>query len=533
MSNNLNKLYALPESLHAQGCPVIIVAGALYKFEGSDEKILLQLKFKNMGDKIVKAIKVDVQTFDVSGNPIDEKLEHQYLDLSIGFNSEYVDRKGVFLRTKTARSFNAKITEIVFNDGDILSNNVEFQPLPKSVGIKEKLGDEFSAQYKREIGKYAKYEPYTRRDIWCCTCGEYNRIDENYCHSCKTDKVKQFEFLDHSLLSKNKEIFEKEEQIKMEKQAQAERIQKEKNKKVAMISVIAFTIFVLALVSVVNIQKKNTYNKALSMMNDGNYSEAIEIFESLGEYKDCREQVVIANKGKKYSYAVALLESQGDHTKSYNIFKELDDYKDSKKYLKGFVERVIKCNPFGINTKDTNYIYDNEGYLINETFRGNFSYSKNKLTLTYTYDNNIYTEKYDENGNLVFFNCVYKNKEIQKSTFSYEYDKNGEVAKQYEICFKDGKEHSKITRTYTRDINNTILTENIIISYAKNQTTTDYTYEYEYKSLEDGHTIIISTHAYTLGWVYAPKASEKSNKLTSLSSFKPYMDYYLYAYGED
>lgn len=571
MSNNLNKLYALPELLHAQGCPVIIVAGALYKFEGADEKILVQLKFKNMGDKIIKAIKVDIQTFDVSGNPIDEKLEHQYLDLSIGFNSEYADRKGVLLRTKTIRSFNAKIAEIVFNDGDIWSNNIEFQPLPKPADIKEKLGYELTAQYKREIGKYAKYEPFAHKDIWCCTCGEYNRIEENYCHLCKTEKIKQFECLDHSHLFKNKEIFEKEEQIKTENKVQAERIQKEKNKKVAKISGIALTIFVVVLVSVValvvNIQNNNNYNKALSMMNDGNYSEAvlllekletfkeseenileckyyiainlvetgkcdeaIEMFESLGEYKDSNEQIVIANKEKKYRYAISLLKSQGDHTESYNIFLELDDYKDSKKYLKGFVRRIVKGGKSENEYDLLYYRYDNEGYLI-EKGALTYSYSEDRLSRKHneygTYGS-TYTETFDNNGNIVLYSEVSNGKERSRQEFSYEYDKNGEIIKQTTNLFNSTKQISTTVSSYVRDKNNIVCRVDKTITSIRNGETKKYTTNVTYKESEDGYTIIhtdLLDDVHIIGWVYAPDAIEKSESSEDVFLFQPVMKY--------
>ena len=573
MSNNLNKLYALPELLHARGCPVIIVAGVLYKLEGTDEKILVQLKFKNMGDKIVKAIKVDIQTFDVSGNPVDEKLEHQYLDLSIGFNSEYTDRKGVLLKTKTIRSFNVKITEIVFSNGDIWSNNIEFQPLPKPADIKEKLGAELAEQYKREIGKYAKYEPFPHEDIWCCTCGEYNRIDESFCHYCKTNRIKQFESLDHSHLSKNKEIFEKEKQIKAEKQAQEERIQKEKNKKVAKISGITLSIFAIVLVLVValviNIQKNNNYNKALSMMNDGNYSEAvllfekletfkeseenisecnyhialdfveagkcdeaIEIFESLGEYKDSNDQIVIANKEKKYRYAISLLESQGDHTESYNIFSELDDYKDSKDYLTGFVRRIVKGGKTERPEYDIYYKYDNEGYLIK---KGpiTYSYSEDKLSRKHKFGSSTYTETFDKYGNIVRNLETSNGKEVSRKEYSYECGTNGEIIKQTINSFRSAKQTQTIVNSYTRDKNNHVIKEEQTITYISDGEIWKYTTNVSFEESEDGYMVIHTDNdkfgdkdMHIIGWVYAPEANEKSELSEPIFLFNTSIIYY-------
>ena len=154
MSSNISKLYTLPEFLYSENCPVIISAGALYKLESADGKLLVQLKFKNIGKMAVKAVKVAFQTADVSGNIIDEAFENQYLDLSLGFHDEFSDRKGVELKNKTIRSFNAKITELVFNDGTVWQNNGdEFNQLPKPKPIESLLGIGLGGQYRREIGR--------------------------------------------------------------------------------------------------------------------------------------------------------------------------------------------------------------------------------------------------------------------------------------------------------------------------------------------------------------------------------------------
>lgn len=95
MGYTLKKLSVHEETLYVQGCPVIMPYGILYKINETDE-LVIQLKFKNIGDKTVKAIKVAVDTFDTAGNATDENITHQYLDLAISTNQEYSDRKGFF-----------------------------------------------------------------------------------------------------------------------------------------------------------------------------------------------------------------------------------------------------------------------------------------------------------------------------------------------------------------------------------------------------------------------------------------------------
>ena len=66
MSERYTRLFTLPGSLYAQGSPLIILAGALLK-DNQTGRVLAQLKFKNVGTKSVKAVKVSVTPLDAAG----------------------------------------------------------------------------------------------------------------------------------------------------------------------------------------------------------------------------------------------------------------------------------------------------------------------------------------------------------------------------------------------------------------------------------------------------------------------------------
>lgn len=68
----------------------------------------------------------------------------------------------------------------------------------------------------------------------------------------------------------------------------------------------------------------NHYNKAMELLEDDRYEEAVEEFSSAGEYKDASEKI----NETKYEWA-------GDSSleKSIELYRELGDYKDSKDRL--------------------------------------------------------------------------------------------------------------------------------------------------------------------------------------------------------
>ena len=172
---------------------------------------------------------------------------------------------------------------------------------------------------------------------------------------------------------------EEEQRKEAERQAELERQEqlKKKIKKVAVIItpiVSALVIFIILLNSV--IIPSGNYNKAVDLMNDGKYEDAISAFEALDGYKDSIEQienckVAILNEKlenalklldeKKYDEAYAILASLGTYANASNeiskskydraivlynqseydsailLFSQILNYEDSKDYIE-------KCN---------------------------------------------------------------------------------------------------------------------------------------------------------------------------------------------
>ena len=144
---------------------------------------------------------------------------------------------------------------------------------------------------------------------------------------------------------KIEEIDKKAEAQRLERERKAEMERKEaekrvkRNKKIAIITtpiVCAIIAFVIALDTVIIPNVK--YNGAVTLMESGQYEEAIAAFKALDEYKDAAEQIMACENAimdGKYNDAVVLMES-GQYEEAIAAFKALDEYKDS-------LDMVIEC----------------------------------------------------------------------------------------------------------------------------------------------------------------------------------------------
>ncbi len=103
--------------------------------------------------------------------------------------------------------------------------------------------------------------------------------------------------------------------------------------KVAIISVSAIVVLIAIIMVIVKvIIPTNKYNKAIELMNNGQYSEAITVFENLNGYKDSNEQITscqTAIKDIDYDAACKLM-NNAQYDEAITAFKKLNGYKDSE-----------------------------------------------------------------------------------------------------------------------------------------------------------------------------------------------------------
>ena len=109
-------LYRLPGSLYEDGSPLLVSAGALLK-DDQIGRILVQLKFRSLSNREIKAVIVSVTAYDVSGEVVDGAEGFQYLDLNVRRGEEFGDRRAIPMPNPVARSFDVCVDSVLFSDG--------------------------------------------------------------------------------------------------------------------------------------------------------------------------------------------------------------------------------------------------------------------------------------------------------------------------------------------------------------------------------------------------------------------------------
>lgn len=331
MNERYIKLFTLQENLYVETSPVVISAGALLK-DNKSEKILVQLKIKNISNDVIKAVKISIEQFDTAGNLIDTDANYEYLDLSVERNSEFGQKNPIVLKNKSTRSVKIKVEKVVFLNNKVWDfNGGVWEPLVCSETLETLLNNdaELVKQYKLEYGTNCQFVPAKDRDLWICSCGTINNFAENECYGCKASYT-ALNRVDVDALNSNKLLRLEKEKQEQEK-AKAEFEIKKKNIKKKMLITVAVSV-VLLIVSAIAfsfISKNSIYNSAVELREAGEYELAIETFEGLGDFKDSSEQILLT----KYDYAIDLIENNLLFETSINLLEELGDFKDSRDVL--------------------------------------------------------------------------------------------------------------------------------------------------------------------------------------------------------
>ena len=338
MSERYTKLFALPENQYAVGAPVLIAAGALLK-DNQTGKVLAQFKFKSISPKEIKAVKISVTAFDVSGKEVDGVAEYQYLDLSVSRDAEFGQKQAVPLPDAVTRTIGVECTGVVFEDGSVWEapKTAQWKPLPKQTDLAQQLKDvSLVSQYRRDTTESARFAVLDYEDLWLCACGSVNHSDETKCHSCQQNKAALTAALDTETLKKHKAAYEQVEAEKSAKQTAAKKAQKAKTRKIGMIAAAALIVVIAAIVLVTKVVlPAQNYKKAVALMGSGSYGEAIAAFEAMGDYKDaaakseeCATLKEQAELEAAYQEAVALMEN-GSYEEAVAAFAAMGDYKDA------------------------------------------------------------------------------------------------------------------------------------------------------------------------------------------------------------
>lgn len=339
MENRFSQLYRLNNNLYVEGSPILIVGGALLK-DNKKSSILAQLKFKNITNRNIVCVNVVLIPKDISGTQLGEPIQFQYLDINIHRDEEFGTQTPIYLPDSSSRSFSVLVSKVGFEDKSIWENHDFYKDSLSQESIRHGFTTSELKEFKKDFGESAEFKPVFYKDIWCCSCGAINSINENKCHLCsnKKDSLSNFDMsklkirYDQQIIDdKNKVIYDhalealqskdlnnidraiqnmeslnnwEDSDIQIRKlrdwRNQVENIVKENNlnqlnqqkkiKKNAFIA-IAVTLCVAVIYIIVHEYKNaNSYQKAMNDLKSGNYAEAEDALYDLGEYKDSEQR---------------------------------------------------------------------------------------------------------------------------------------------------------------------------------------------------------------------------------------------------
>lgn len=334
MAERYNKLYTLPGNLYAAGSPVLICAGALLK-DNQSGNVLAQLKFRNICDVGITALKVLVIGYDMSGEEVC-RVEHQYLDLKVQRNGVFGAKEAIPLPERSVRSYDVHVLAAFFSDGSrYFAEEQLWESIPEQQHLGSRLYDlELIRQYKLDTSDKSELVPLEYKDLWLCACGELNTDEEERCNRCNQalEDLKYYLNVDILLEEKNDRLRD-EAKLAAERESSREhsaRIIKRVLMVVLPLLIIAAGVWFFMSRSQ---QKEAEYEMAAVLFEAEKYEEAAQAFEALGEYRDAVSRAkharsIIAEAGT-YERALKFLEN-GRWDDAYNAFYSMGDYEDAQ-----------------------------------------------------------------------------------------------------------------------------------------------------------------------------------------------------------
>lgn len=349
-------VYQMNDRLYMEGSPIILENGALLKHPQNGQ-IFAQLRFKSISPDRIAALKVLIHCLDSADRSLGEPISHEYLDLNVGRDQVFGENQPIYLPDPSTRSFTIEVAEVIFADKHLWNaDGKAYITLPAPNPLENNLHDfELQKQYKMEICPQAQYVYFETSDLWYCACGAVNHDDEQYCHACGTERQKM-KILDPEVLkehTKERVVKEMDQQAAEKAQEEARRtIAKARNIKIAKIAVPVVIVIIAVLIVTQTVIPNVRYNSAVSLMDEGNYTEAITAFENLGDLKDSKDKIAEC-KEEIYTEAEELF-AQGSYDEAKEIYNSLGDYSDSE-------DKASACD--AISTIET--AYENAVSLMN------------------------------------------------------------------------------------------------------------------------------------------------------------------------
>ena len=331
MAERPQEIYRLPDAFFQDGCPLIIKLGMLQK-DPAAGRILARLQIQNIGEKIVTCCKVSLLCAGPDGSPVREAVSHTYPDLLAEQGTDFGMETVIPVPEGPVCSFTPYVTEILFDDrSSWRSDSPKTRPVPKQKRIGELSPDpEILKQFRIDAGEgNCDYLPEMTDGFFFCTCGAVNYDSADKCLVCGRRREDVLALRDTAVLRRHAE-----KRAEQERKA-AEETGKKRTKRIAILAA-AVVLAGIALVVIKVVLPSNDYKRAETLLNTGNYEEAISAFTALGGYKDSADRIKEAEeliRERKYKKALDLVNA-GSYEEAISAFTDLGGYRDSADRIK-------------------------------------------------------------------------------------------------------------------------------------------------------------------------------------------------------
>ena len=378
MAERYTRVFTAKNNLYIEGSPVILSAGALLK-DNKTGNVFAQLKIKNISNKKIKALRLNISAFDCFGENLGGDISFEYLDLSAVRDEEFGQKTLIPLKSTSARSFEVTVNKVLFKDNYVWENDQKYtSALPELTSLALVLQDvELVKQYAMHFNqKTAKPEKVL--DLWYCACGAINHQEEVACPKCG-NKLESLLACDFEALKSERDERLAKEEAEREAAEEAERISHEKAAKktkrvlsIVIPAICAVIAIVLAITKV--IIPNNKYNAAVALINEGNIIEAYESLIALDGYKDSAE--IAASIYDRYTILVV---TEGEYI-TFGSYEQDNNTANGKEDIEWLVlERdgdkvlviskyALDCKPYNTEWEDVTWETCTLRTWLNETF---------------------------------------------------------------------------------------------------------------------------------------------------------------------
>ena len=189
---------------YSVGCPVIIEASALLK-DLQINRVLAQIKLKNLSDKTLSACKVRIKAYEPGGKEVEGLDSFIFLDLAVKCGESFGSKNPAILPNDGTRIIKVFVIEAVFSDGTVWNEcESEWKTLPDATPIGSVVGSEIKEQFRLESGiSSADFVPQITDDLFMCPCGEIYKTYRSACPKCGKSREALLSLWNIDVLKKN------------------------------------------------------------------------------------------------------------------------------------------------------------------------------------------------------------------------------------------------------------------------------------------------------------------------------------------